>query len=364
MNTKHKINGGSVFLQKHENQRYNHLIEQEIKKLPYYVREYQISSRRSIVTLYQYLTEYRRFFDWLRHNDFSQATNNTEIELSVLEKLRQNDIMLYLDFMRNQNPNKPLSNGTMNRTINALKSLYKYLTVTSDNNNGEPYFYRNVMNKIETYNTSETLNYRAHKMQSQLLPGQKQHDFLDFIDSEYLNTIDPRAKTQFKNNKPRDLAIIALILATGVRVSECADVDLADLNLSEQILNVVRKGGAQDTVPIADFAVKYLTDYLATRSNTYQPDKMQHALFLTIYHGATKRISVNAIEKMVKKYSTAFGRPLHPHSLRHNLASSIYQKSGGDIELVSQQLGQKGTSATSLYTHLSLEEQRKALKDL
>ena len=69
------------------------------------------------------------------------------------------------------------------------------------------------------------------------------------------------------------------------------------------------------------------------------------------------------LKKMVKKYSTAFGHPLTPHKLRHTLASEMYEVTKDQV-LVAQQLGQKGTSATDLYTHVDQKQQRDALKEI
>ncbi|ERJ43875.1 hypothetical protein N581_08325 [Lactobacillus jensenii MD IIE-70(2)] len=66
---------------------------------------------------------------------------------------------------------------------------------------------------------------------------------------------------------------------------------------------------------------------------------------------------------MVGKYSKAFGHPLTPHKLRHTLASELYGVTKDQV-LVAQQLGQKGTTATDLYTHVDQKEQRKALDQL
>ena len=66
-----------------------------------------------------------------------------------------------------------------------------------------------------------------------------------------------------------------------------------------------------------------------------------------------KRITTNAVEKMVNKYSASFGKPLTPHKLRHTLASELYEVTKDQV-LVAQQLGQKGTTATDLYTHVDV----------
>ncbi|KRL96359.1 tyrosine recombinase XerS [Limosilactobacillus equigenerosi] len=348
-----------------ESDKYLHLIQQELQQLPDYVNEYYLGTNHAVTTTYQYLTEIRRFFDWLRQADLSSAPSNQQISLDTLEHLSRNDVMLYIDQLQHAKNahGKTNSPTSINRSINALRSLYKYLTITADNNHGEPYFDRNVMLKIDALNNTKTLNFRAHALESQMYRGQMKFDFLDFIRNEYPQMCDKRARPAFELNKERDLAIITLILGTGVRVSEAANLDLDDINWQRQMIDVIRKGGQQDSVPIAPWAMEYLADYKAIRADRYQAVKKDRAFFLTLYHGETRRMTTNAIEKMVKKYSTAFGHPLTPHKLRHTLASELYQVTKDQV-LVSQQLGQKGTSATDLYTHVDQQQQRDALKEI
>lgn len=348
-----------------ESDKYLSLIQQELTRLPDYVNEYYLGTNHAVTTTYQYLTELRRFFDWLRISGISEAKSNTEIQTDELAKLRRNDIMLYIDHLgHTTNAQGHLNSPTsINRSINALRSLFKYLTVTADVNDGEPYFYRNVMLKIDSLNDTKTLNYRAHTLASHMYRGEMKFDFIDFISNQYPQMCDKRALPAYKINKQRDIAIITLILGTGVRVSEAANVNLADLNLKQNLLDVVRKGGQKDSVPIAPWAMQYIKAYLEIRAKRYHALKKDTALFLTVYHSETRRITANAIEKMVKKYSTAFGHPLTPHKLRHTLASEMYNITKDQV-LVAQQLGQKGTSATDLYTHVDQRKQREALDEI
>lgn len=348
-----------------EADKYLNLIQDELKKLPDYVNEYYLGTNHAVTTAYQYLTEIRRFFDWLRISGLCDAKSNREISTKVLERLRRNDIMLYIDHLKHtQNSQGHLNSPTsINRSINALRSLFKFLTVTADVNDGEPYFYRNVMAKIDSLNDTKTLNYRAHTLAAHMYRGQMKFDFINFINNTYPQKCDKRALPAFKRNKERDIAIIALILGTGVRVSEAANTNLADLNIKEGLLDVVRKGGQKDSVPIAPWATQYIKDYLQIRAQRYHALKKDTALFLTVYHSSTRRMTANSIERMVKKYSTAFGHPLTPHKLRHTLASEMYEVTKDQV-LVAQQLGQKGTSATDLYTHVDQYQQKAALKEI
>ena len=193
--------------------------------------------------------------------------------------------------------------------------------------------------------------------------GDLKYQFLDFIDKEYEKQCNKQALPGFKRNKERDMAIVALILGTGIRVSECAGVNMQDLNIKDAILDVTRKGGQRDSVPIAEWTLDYIIEYKNIRKDRYLADNKENAFFLTRWHDQTRRMTTNAIEKMVNKYSAAFGHPLTPHKLRHTLASELYSVTKDQV-LVAQQLGQKGTSATDLYTHVNQKEQRNALNEI
>lgn len=116
-------------------------------------------------------------------------------------------------------------------------------------------------------------------------------------------------------------------------------------------------------MPIADWTIPYLKKYKEIRADRYHAEKADVAFFLTRWHGKTRRMTTNAVEKMVNKYSAAFGKPLTPHKLRHTLASELYEVTKDQV-LVAQQLGQKGTTATDLYTHVDQKKQKAALNKI
>lgn len=132
-----------------DQEHYAKLINRELSNLPFYVNEFYLTKNLSITTKYQYLTEIRRFLTWLIQEGLSSADSCKNANLKTLEHLKRDDVMFYIDSLKNKpnKQNKYNSPTTINRTINALRSLYTFLTVTADNNNGEPYFYRNVMEK-------------------------------------------------------------------------------------------------------------------------------------------------------------------------------------------------------------------------
>lgn len=342
------------------------------KEMPWYVLEYYQSKSAvpySLNTLYEYFKEYQRFFSWLIDSDIVTVQNTTEITLDTLEHLSKKDLESYILYLRerpllNSTENKyGVSQTTINRTLSALSSLFKYLTEEVENEQGEPYFYRNVMKKVSTRKQKETLANRAENIKQKLFLGEETAEFLDYIELEYASTLSTRALTFFNKNKSRDLAIIALLLASGIRLSEAVNADVKDINLRTMLIEVTRKGGKRDTVNIASFAKPYLEEYLMIRSNRYNAQKTDTALFLTDYKGKANRMDGSSIEKMVAKYSEPFKVRVTPHKLRHTLATRLYAATNSQV-LVSHQLGHASTQVTDLYTHIVDDEQKNALDKL
>lgn len=340
--------------------------------MPWYVLEYyqsKLSIPYSFTTLYEYLKEYNRFFTWMLDSDIVQVEKITDIPLSSLENLTKKNVEAFILYLRerpllNSNTTQNgLSQATINRTLVALSSLFKYLTEEVENESGEPYFYRNVMKKVATKKKPQTLAARAEQIKQKLFLGDETQGFLDYIENTYSSTISNRALSSFSKNKERDLAIVALLLSSGIRLSEAVNADLRDLNLNTMTIEITRKGGKRDVVNIAGFSKPYLENYLNIRNSRYKVEKDQLALFLSEYRGTANRIDASSIEKMVAKYSQGFKVRVTPHKLRHTLATRLYDTTKSQI-LVSHQLGHSSTQVTDLYTHIIDDEQKNALDKL
>nr|WP_205395914.1 tyrosine recombinase XerS [Streptococcus lutetiensis] len=345
----------------------------ELKNImPWYVLDYyqsKLSVPYSFTTLYEYLKEYRRFFEWILESGISNANQIVDIDLSTLEHLSKKDMESFVLYLRERpslntySTKQGVSQTTINRTLSALSSLFKYLTEEVEDENGDPYFYRNVMKKISTKKKKETLAARAENIKGKLFLGDETMAFIEYIDKEYQNKLSHRALSSFQKNKERDLAIIALLLASGVRLSEAVNLDLKDLHLNMMVIEVTRKGGKRDSVNVAAFAKPYLEDYLKIRAPRYKAEKQDQALFLTEYRGVPNRIDASSIEKLVAKYSQDFKVRVTPHKLRHTLATRLYGATKSQV-LVSHQLGHASTQVTDLYTHIVNDEQKNALDKL
>lgn len=346
-----------------------------LDELPNFINEYYIAKSTvpfSSATLYQYLNEFKRFFTWCIDTEISEAKSIAEIHLSELEHFKKTDMELYKAYLLNREKQSAnhgdgvLSHSTVNRSLNALSGLFRYLTEETEDDEGEPYFYRNVMKKISLVRDSETFATRARNIKDKLMLGNKDAEYLNFIQNDYINSlhnVSNRTISIAKRDRERDVAINALMLGTGIRVSELTNADLRDLDIRNKSITVMRKGGKRDVVPIAKWVLPYITPYLEIRGERYLATdlKTAPALFLTKRRGTPNRIAVNTVENLVAKYSDAFGTRVTPHKLRHTLATKLYDSSNGNAQLVATQLGQSSLTATPLYVHMVDDEQREAL---
>jgi integrase len=356
------------------NQQYLKHNEQLLQTLPSYINEYYLDKSTvplSPATLYQYLNEFHRFLTWTVDVGIADVSDIKDVSLSTLEHFKKQDMELYKSYLLNRgkqtaaNPQGTISHRTVNRSLNALSALFRYLTEETENADGEPYFYRNVMKKIALVSDNETYQTRARNIKDQLMLGDADIKYVEFIKNDYPNSItNKRTLALYKRDCERDVAINALMLGTGIRVSELTNANLKDLNLHKATISVRRKGGKHDSVPIAGWVISYLQDYLKIRKQRYLATKDTPALFLTKGATSPRRISTATVELLVAKYSQAFNHVrITPHKLRHTLASKLYLETNNE-HLVATQLGQSSTKATGLYTHIIDTKQRKALDEL
>jgi site-specific recombinase XerD len=125
----------------------------------------------------------------------------------------------------NEKETKKAEKVSINQKISALRSLFKYLTTQTENDEGEPYFYRNVMLKIEVNKVKETLGLRASRISTKIFHNDDDARFLDFVKHDYEKELPEKSRKliYFKRDKERDFAILSLFLGSGIRVNELSN---------------------------------------------------------------------------------------------------------------------------------------------
>ena len=185
---------------------------------------------------------------------------------------------------------------------------------------------------------------------------------LDAVETGEMMT--ERQKRYNDSVRTRDLAILTLFLGTGIRVSELVGLDLDDLDFALNSFIVTRKGGNQAILYFPEEVASVLQAYLAHRREMTPLPGHENALFLSMQN---KRISVRAVQVMVKKYALQVAplkKRLSPHKLRSTFGTNLYHETG-DIYLVADVLGHSDVNTTRRhYAAMSDDRRRMAAKKI
>jgi integrase/recombinase XerC len=162
----------------------------------------------------------------------------------------------------------------------------------------------------------------------------------------------PRADHTFG---ARDLAMLELLYASGLRVSELVGLDVDNIHLGRRYVKVVGKGGKERVVPVGRVACRALERYLPARENLLKARgrESERALFVNRLGG---RLTARGVAMIVKKYLrlSTVPRSVSPHTLRHAFATHLLD-AGMDLRVIQELLGHASLATTQRYTHVSTD---------
>ncbi|MBP1931147.1 tyrosine recombinase XerS [Ammoniphilus resinae] len=349
-------------------------LESKLDSLPWYVMEFihHKQLKMSPASLLNYVHDYIIFFDWLVIEGFHPGPRE-KISLEVLAKLKLQDIDNFQRFLmlnrKKSGSSKSISSATINRKLSSLKSLFHYLSQIAEDDQFNPYLRRNVMAKVEMTGEKMTPAAKAKKIEGKILRGEEMNQFLQFVSLDYPKAVAENKKlvSFHEKNKERDVAMISLILGSGMRVSEIVGLDLEDIDQSSCTARVMRKGNKEDSVPFDNVALQDLLSYIAVRKEKYKVDKSEKALFLSYPIGpvgVSNRMTTRAVQQIIKKYAKAFGKPLlSVHKLRHSFATEHFERNQ-NLPILSEILGHESIETTGVYNHLSQTAKRESVNRL
>ncbi len=151
----------------------------------------------------------------------------------------------------------------------------------------------------------------------------------------------------------RDRAMLELLYASGLRVSELVGVKVTEVSLSEGVVRVTGKGSKTRLVPMGEVAVDWLTRYLREARPAILEKRLSDSMFVTQRGTAMTR---QAFWYLIKRYALVAGihKPMSPHVLRHAFATHLLNH-GADLRVVQMLLGHSDISTTQIYTHVARE---------
>ena len=255
-------------------------------------------------TILSYCRDVRQFSEWLERDRTAQLNNATK-----------EDISSYLQYLQGMGK----SPSTVSRSAASLKRYYTFL-----------------MEKGKSrQNPAAGIALEKH---SRKLPSILTNHEVDLFLSQPDQT-DPKGI--------RDKAMLELLYASGIRVSELISLNLEDVNLSVGFL-VCRSGEKERVIPLYKVAVRSIQEYLQSVRPILTADNGETALFVNVNGG---RMSRQGFWKIVKSYQTKAGiqKDITPHTLRHSFAAHLLEN-GADIRDIQEMLGHADLSTTQIYT--------------
>lgn len=155
----------------------------------------------------------------------------------------------------------------------------------------------------------------------------------------------------------RNYCIIEVLYGCGLRVSELIDLKISNINFKEHYVKVEGKGDKTRFVPLADYTLKLIKDYIANvRSNYKINKKCEDFLFLNSRGSSMSRVIVFIIIKELTE-KAGINKKISPHTFRHSFATHLLQN-GADLRYIQEMLGHSSITTTEIYTHLKTEELR------
>ena len=299
-----------------------------------------------------YAYDLRIFFDFLHQNhSYGKTMDILEYPLEILDKVKREDIEDYLEYLslyskETEDTETDVTNEERgkSRKLASLRSFYNY-------------FFKNEM--IQSNPAALVSMPKLHSKEIIRLEPNEVAQLLDQVEAG--TKLTEKQASYHAKTKVRDLALLTLLLGTGIRVSECVGLNIYDVDFENMGIRIRRKGGYEDIVYFGEEVEKALSDYLDQREHIIPVSGHEDALFLSMQN---KRITVRSVENLVKKYSSLVTnlKKITPHKLRSTYGTNLYQETG-DIYLVADVLGHKDVNTTRKhYAAMQDYNKRKAAK--
>ena len=324
------------------------IVRERLLEMPAFMGEFfrGIGESTSSNTRLGYANDLRLFFNYLmNHEEDFKNIKPEDFTLQVLDKVSTEHIESYMEFLtyyeKNDLEYKNKAQGK-SRKLSAVRTMFAY------------FFKKRKLSK----NVAELVDFpTVHEKTIVRLEIDEVARLLDEIESG--EKLTERQQKFHQYTKKRDLAIVTLLLGTGIRVSECVAIDMNHVDFEVAGVRITRKGGNEVVIYFGDEVYTTILDYFEERKKMIPEPGHEEALFLSIQN---KRLTTRSVQLLVKKYSRLVTnlKNISPHKLRSTYGTNLYRETG-DIYLVADVLGHKDVNTTRKhYAELEDSRRRKA----
>ena len=307
-----------------------------------------VAQRTSELTRLNYVHDLKLFFSFL--HEFIQGFEKDPKDYTIheLKLVTPRNIDMFLDHISSYNviiDDKQIERTNQNagkkRKITTIRAFYRFLY------------------KRQLIESDVTALVDVPKIKEKAIITLEPEEITRLLDTVRNGSNLPgNGKAWNEKTKSRDLAIFALLLGTGIRISECVGLNLGDVDFKTGMFKVTRKGGNEAILYFSHEIAEYLLDYLQDRKDVKPNPGHEKALFLS---SQNNRISVRAVQHFVANYKKAAGivKKISPHKFRSTYGTRLYQNTG-DIYLVADVLGHKDVNTTTKHYAKMSDELRKS----
>ena len=271
-----------------------------------------------------YRRDIERFLEFIRERNISSFDDVTREDVSdYITKLRSGEIS-----------GVPLGQASFARNLSALRSFYRYL------------------NRSEGVSANPVRMFKA---------GTARRRLPEYLTFEQMETL----LTSFDLNDPvqiRDRCMLEVMYACGLRVSECASLEIAKISLQEGFLSVIGKESKERMIPFYRRCGQLISLYLEKSRPILMQGKEEHGILFVSKRGTP--ITSRSIQNICEKAGEKAGLPihLHPHMIRHSFATHLLDN-GADLRVVQELLGHENLMTTQIYTHVTEDRLRRVVNE-
>ncbi len=277
-----------------------------------YIAYLQAERNASRYTVRNYTNDLMEFFDFARQKN-----------IKSLKEVNKQTLRGYLAHLMEQG----FAKSSIARKMSAIRSFYRYLL------------------REDMISASPAATTASPKLDKRLPSFLTVEEAKRLIESPDLS--HPQGQ--------RDRALLELLYASGLRVSELVNMNVEQINLATNEIRVWGKGSKERVVLMGEPAARALSVYMRQGRLELLGGKKSNALFVNRYGG---RLPARGVQKILTKYARNIDKRVHPHTLRHTFATHLLD-GGADLKVVQELLGHADLSSTQIYTHVTQSRARK-----